>query len=117
MPKYARVTGWGKYLPENIVTNKDLEEKVNTSDSWIQTRTGIRERRIATDGEVVSGMAVKATQNALRTAGLKPEQLDLVIVATVTPEMIFPSCASLVQHAIGAKNAAAFDLNAASSVS
>ena len=113
MLKYARVTGWGKYLPENVVTNKDLEEKVNTSDSWIQTRTGIRERRIAAADEVASGMAVKAAQNALRTAGLKPEQLDLVIVATVTPEMIFPSCSSLVQNAIGAKNAAAFDLNSA----
>jgi len=111
--KYARLTGWGKFLPENVVTNKDLEEKVNTSDTWIQTRTGIKERRIALDDEVASGMAVKAAQNALSVAGLKPEQLDLVIVATVTPEMIFPSCASLVQHAIGAKNAAAFDLNAA----
>ncbi|MFC1998619.1 beta-ketoacyl-ACP synthase III [Chloroflexota bacterium] len=113
MQKYARVTGWGKYLPENVVTNKDLEEKVNTSDLWIQARTGIRERRIAADDETASGMAVKASQNALSVAGLKPEQIDLVIVATVTPEMIFPSCASLVQHAIGAKNAAAFDLNAA----
>ena len=113
LPKYARVTGWGKYLPENVVTNKDLEEKVNTSDTWIQTRTGIKERRLAADDEAASGMAVKAAQDALRVAGLRSEQLDLVIVATVTPEMIFPSCASLVQHAIGAKNAAAFDLNAA----
>ena len=113
MLKYARLTGWGKYLPENVVTNKDLEEKVNTSDTWIQTRTGIKERRLAADDEAASSMAVKAAQDALRVAGLKSEQLDLVIVATVTPEMIFPSCASLVQHAIGAKNAAAFDLNAA----
>jgi 3-oxoacyl-[acyl-carrier-protein] synthase-3 len=113
--KYARVTGWGKYLPERIVTNQDLEKKVNTSDTWIQTRTGIRERRLAADDEVASGMAIKASQNALRRAGLKPERLDLVIAATVTPEMIFPSCASIVQHAIGAKNAAAFDLNAACS--
>jgi len=107
------LTGWGKYLPENVVTNKDLEAKVNTSDTWIQTRTGIKERRLASDNETASGMAAKAAGDALRVAGLKPEQLDLVIVATVTPEMIFPSCASLVQHAIGAKNAAAFDLNAA----
>ncbi len=113
MLKYARLTGWGKYLPENVVTNKDLEEKVNTLDTWIQTRTGIKERRLAADDEAASGMAVKAAQDALRVAGLRSEQLDLVIVATVTPEMIFPSCASLVQHAIGAKNAAAFDLNAA----
>ncbi len=113
MHRYARVTGWGKYLPRNVVTNKDLEEKVTTSDSWIQTRTGIKERRLAADDEVASDMAVKAARGALAVSGLKPEQLDLVIVATVTPEMIFPSCASLVQHAVGAKNAAAFDLNAA----
>jgi len=113
LPRYARISGWGKYLPERVVTNKDLEQKVNTSDLWIQTRTGIRERRLAADDEVASGMAIKASQNALTVARLRPEQLDLVIVATVTPEMIFPSCASLVQHAIGAKNAAAFDLNAA----
>ncbi|MBT3362902.1 MAG: ketoacyl-ACP synthase III [Chloroflexi bacterium] len=113
MLKYARVTGWGKYLPDKVVTNQELEKKVNTSDTWIQTRTGIKERRLAADDEVASDMAIKAAKDALAVAGVKPEQLDLVIVATVTPEMIFPSCASLVQHAIGAKNAAAFDLNAA----
>lgn len=113
MLKYARVTGWGKYLPERIVTNQELEARVNTSDSWIQSRTGIRERRLAADDEMTSAMALKASQQALEVSGLKPDLLELVIVATVTPEMIFPPCASLVQHALGARKAAAFDLNAA----
>jgi len=113
LPRYARVTGWGKYMPERVVANNELKEKVNTSDLWIQARTGIKERRLAADDEAASDLAVKAAKNALTVAEVEPALLDLVIVATVTPEMIFPSCASLVQHAIGAKNAAAFDLNAA----
>lgn len=111
--KYARVTGWGKYLPENIVTNIEMEARVNTSDSWIQSRTGIGERRFADSEEMTSQMAIIAGMNAIKVAGIDSTSIDLVIVATVTPEMVFPSCASLVQHAIGAHKAAAFDLNAA----
>jgi 3-oxoacyl-[acyl-carrier-protein] synthase-3 len=111
--KYARISGWGKYLPERIVTNSELVEIVDTSDEWIQTRTGIIERRFAAKEELTSDMAVKAGKNALVCAGCNPEDIELVIVATVTPEMIFPSCASLVQHKIGAKEAASFDINAA----
>ncbi|MCX6013876.1 MAG: ketoacyl-ACP synthase III [Chloroflexi bacterium] len=111
--KYARIAGWGKYLPERIVTNQELVESVDSSDEWIQTRTGIVERRFAAKDELTSDMAVKASKNALVSAGLNAEDIELVIVATVTPEMIFPSCASLVQHKLGTKEAAAFDVNAA----
>ena len=88
---------------------------VNTSDSWILSRTGIKERRIASPGETASVMATEAGREALKIAGLHPSSLDLVIVATVTPDRIFPACASIVQHALGARKAAAFDLNAACS--
>ncbi len=115
MARYAKITGWGKYLPEKVLTNHDLERLVDTSDAWILSRTGIRERRIAADNETASTMAVRATREALEVSGLKPESLDLVIAATCTPEHIFPACASLVQHSLGAKKAAAFDLNAACS--
>ena len=115
MGRYARITGWGKYLPQRVLTNKELESVVHTSDAWISTRTGIRERRIAKDEETASAMAVEASREALGVAGLEADSLDLVVTATVTPEMIFPACASLVQHAIGARHAAAFDLNAACS--
>lgn len=115
MARFAKITGWGKYLPETILTNHDLERLVDTSDGWIQSRTGIRERRIASNNETASTMAVRASQAALEVAGLKPDALDLIITATCTPEHIFPACASLVQHSLGASKAAAFDVNAACS--
>ncbi len=115
MARYAQITGWGKYLPQKVLTNQDLELLVNTSNAWIMSRTGIRERRIAADDETASSMAVRAAGDALKIAGLEPRSLDLVIVATCTPEYIFPACASLVQSSLGAKNAAAFDVNAACS--
>lgn len=107
---YARITGWGKYVPQRVLTNKDLESMVDTTDEWILTRTGIRERRILGDDESVSTMAVEAGRQALEVARLSPNLLDLVILATNSPDRIFPASSSLVQHALGAKNAAAFDV-------
>ena len=109
----ARIAGLGKYLPERIVTNADLERLVDTSDTWIQERTGVRERRIAADHETASTMAIEAARGALAQADIDPADLDLVIVATTTPDGMFPSVASLVQHGLGAKRAGAFDVNAA----
>jgi len=115
LARYARIIGWGKYLPEIVLTNRELERLVNTSDAWIISRTGIRERRIAAADETASTMAVRASRGALEVAGLDPSSLDLVIAATCTAEHIFPACASLVQASLGARNAAAFDVNAACS--
>ncbi|MFO7741617.1 MAG: beta-ketoacyl-ACP synthase III [Anaerolineae bacterium] len=108
----AHVVGWGKYVPEQVLTNDDLSRIVDTSDGWIRTRTGIAERRIAEDGETTSTMATKAAWQALEAAGLKPAEVDLIIVATATPDRAFPATACLVQDALGATNAAAFDLSA-----
>jgi len=108
----AHIVGWGRYVPERVLTNDDLARTVDTSDEWIRTRTGICERRIADDGETTSSMAVQAAWRALETAGMSPSQLDLIIVATATPDHAFPATACLVQDALGASNAAAFDLSA-----
>lgn len=105
----------GRYLPDKVITNADLEKMVDTSDEWIVTRTGIRERRMAAEGQTTSDLAVKAAQQALDKAGIAAEQIDLIIIATATPDMFFPSTACLVQERIGAKKAAAFDLSAACS--
>jgi 3-oxoacyl-[acyl-carrier-protein] synthase-3 len=109
------VAGTGRYLPERVLTNADLEKMVDTSDEWIWTRTGIRERRLAADGEASSDMGSKAALQALEDAGVSAEEVGLIIVATVTPDMPFPSTACLVQAKIGAKNAMCFDLEAACS--
>lgn len=109
------IIGTGSYLPERILTNADLEKMVDTSDEWIRTRTGIGERRIAAEGECTSDMAAKAAQSALENAGITAEEIDLIIVATVTPDMFFPATACFVQAKIGAKRAACFDVSAACS--
>src|ERR1700733_14839027 len=109
------ITGVGSYVPERILTNADLEKMVETSDEWITSRTGIKERRIAAPDEFTSDMAVKAAERAMKMAGVTGEQIDLVIVATITPDMPFPATACLVQQKIGARRAAAFDLEAACS--
>jgi len=108
----ARIIGVGKYLPERIMTNQELEGMVDTSDQWIVERTGIRERRIAADDEGCASLGAEAARMAVRTAGLLPADIDLVICATCTPDGFMPASASLIQHAIGATRAAAFDINA-----
>ncbi|MDO7787685.1 beta-ketoacyl-ACP synthase III [Desulforamulus aquiferis] len=108
----AGIAGIGIYVPKRRLSNSELEGMVQTSDEWIRTRTGIAERRIASPDEATSDMSVIAGKKALENAGVKPENIDLIIVATVTPDMIFPATACLVQERLGAKRAAAFDLEA-----
>ena len=110
MTKYARITGWGKYVPERVLTNADLEKMVDTSDEWIRTRTGIRERHIAAPGETCSTMSVASARQALAVAQLPPSELDLIVVATSTPDYWVPFPASMVQDRLGAGKAAAFNL-------
>jgi 3-oxoacyl-[acyl-carrier-protein] synthase-3 len=112
---HGGITGTGSYVPEKVITNKDLEKIVDTSDEWIVTRTGIRERRISDITMATSDMANIAATRAIENAGLSPEDIDLIILATVTPDSNVPSTACIVQHNIGAVNAAAFDINAACS--
>jgi 3-oxoacyl-[acyl-carrier-protein] synthase-3 len=113
--KYAAITGWGSAVPEKRLTNADLEKIVETSDEWITSRTGIKERRIVSEGESTVTLAVDASRKALECAGVSPWQVDLVICCTATPDFLFPATACLVQHEIGAENAGAFDLEAACS--
>lgn len=107
------ILGVGSYLPEKIVDNFYFESIMDTSDEWITSRTGIKERRVASDDEATSDLAVKASQKALECANLHPEDIDLIILATLTPDMLLPSTACIVQDRIGAINAAAFDVSAA----
>lgn len=109
----TQIIGTGAYAPEKIITNRDLEKMVETSDEWIRERTGISERRQAAEGEQTSDMAVKASVRALEMARTRAEDLDLIIVGTVTPDMPMPSCAAFVQAKLGARNAFAFDVSAA----
>ena len=109
------ITGVGSYVPEKILTNADLEKMVETSDEWITSRTGIKERRIAAANEFTSDLAFKAAERAMKMAGVTAAQIDLIIVATLTPDMPFPSTACLVQRKLGAARAAAFDMEAACS--
>lgn len=107
------ITGIGMAAPERVVTNADLERMVETTDEWIRSRTGIRERHVAEKHEVTSDFAIAAARRAMEMAGVTPEQVDLIVVGTVTPDMPFPSVACLVQDALGCTRAAAFDLSAA----
>jgi 3-oxoacyl-[acyl-carrier-protein] synthase III len=111
----AGIVGLGRYLPERVVTNFDLEKIMETSDEWIRTRTGIEERRIASDEVDTSDMAFEAAKDALRDAGLSANDIDLILVATVTPDQPFPSVACMIQERLEAKNAAAMDISAACS--
>jgi 3-oxoacyl-[acyl-carrier-protein] synthase-3 len=112
---HSRIAGTGTFLPERVLTNADLEHLVDTTDAWIQERTGIRERHIAADGETTGDLAVKAAQAAMEAAGVQASEVDLLIVGTTTPDIIFPSTACLVQHRLGANGCPAFDVNAACS--
>ena len=109
---FSRIIGTGGYLPERVLTNKDLEARVETSDEWIVSRTGIRKRHIAADSEFTSDLALHASRRALEAAGRKPEDVDLIVLATSTPDMVFPSSACLLQAKLGVRRGAAFDVQA-----
>lgn len=109
---HSRITGTGSYLPEKILTNQDLEKIVDTSDSWIRERTGITKRHIAVEGENTCDLALKAAQNAMQMAGKSAADIDLIIVATTTPDKVFPSTACLLQNRLGVHGCAAFDVQA-----
>jgi 3-oxoacyl-[acyl-carrier-protein] synthase III len=113
--KHAVITGTGSYLPDEVLTNKDLEEFCETSDEWIRKRTGIEQRHKAAAGQGTSDLALHAAKDALADAGMAPEDVELLILCTVSPDQIFPASANLLQGKLGAVNAASFDLNAACS--
>ncbi len=115
MPKSVRITGWGMYAPERILTNAELERVVDTSDEWIQSRTGIRERRIAAPHETTATLSAIAAKRAIAVAGLEPDDIDIILVATLTPDYWMPSTGALVKEAIGNTTAAAMDVMAACS--
>lgn len=115
MTVYARIAGTGSYLPEKILTNAELEKIVETSDQWIRERTGIQQRHIAAEGQTTVDLAEQAALRAMEAAGVKASELDLIIVGTTTPDIIFPSSACLLQARIGANGCPAFDVNAACS--
>ncbi|EYU13663.1 beta-ketoacyl-ACP synthase III [Photorhabdus aegyptia] len=112
---YTKILGTGSYLPAQVRTNADLEKMVDTSDEWIVTRTGVRERRIATDDETVAVMGFRAAKKAIEMSGIDKDQIDLIIVATASSTHAFPSSACQIQHMLGTQNSAAFDISAACS--
>ena len=112
MTCYARITGTGSYLPEKVLTNHDLEKMVETSDEWIRERTGILKRHIAAEGETTCDLAEQAALRAIEAAGVDASDIDLIVVATTTPDKIFPSTACLLQHRLGIHGCAAFDVQA-----
>lgn len=109
---YARIIGTGSYLPARVLTNRDLEQKVATTDEWIYSRTGIRQRHVAAEGQAASDLALEASRRALASAGIAASDLGLIVVATTTPDMIFPSTACILQAKLGATGSAAFDVQA-----
>ena len=116
MKRYGNIIGWGKYVPPRVITNADLEKTLDTSDEWIVARTGIRERHIVEDGESTSQMSIAAAKEALEMAGVLPKDLDLIIVATSSPDSLTPPISSQVQHGLGAKNIGAFILGTVVSI-
>jgi len=112
---YARIIGTGRYLPEKVLTNADLEKMVDTSDQWIRDRTGIAQRHVAAEGQTTCDLAEEAARQAMEAAGLKPGDIDLLLVGTTTPDLVFPSTACLLQHRLGMAECGAFDINAACS--
>ena len=115
MSVYSRIAGTGSYLPEKVLTNADLEKIVDTTDEWIASRTGIRQRHVAADGQTTGDLAEGAARKALEAAGVAASEIELIVVGTTTPDIIFPSTACLLQHRLGANGCAAFDVNAACS--
>ena len=115
MATYSRIVGTGSYLPEKVLTNADLEKMVDTNDEWIVSRSGIRERHIAADGETTGDLAFHAATRALEAAGMVGSEIELIVLGTTTPYLIFPSTACLLQHRLGANGCPAFDVNAACS--
>jgi len=111
----AAMTGLGSAVPEKVMANEDFEKILDTSDEWITTRTGIKQRRIVSDGQTTASLGTEASRKALADAGVEPQQLDLIICATITPDMIFPATACFIQDALGATDVAAFDISAACS--
>jgi 3-oxoacyl-[acyl-carrier-protein] synthase-3 len=109
---FSRIVGTGSYLPERVVTNDELARTVDTSDEWVRTRTGIRSRHVAAEGQLASDLALPASQRALQSAGLRPADIDLIIVATTTPDIIFPSTACILQSKLGIAGCPAFDVQA-----
>jgi 3-oxoacyl-[acyl-carrier-protein] synthase-3 len=112
MSKFSAIISTGSYVPEKVLTNFDLEKMVNTSDEWIRQRTGISERRIAEESMASSDLGIQASKRAIKDAGIDPLEINLIIAATITPDMFFPSTACFIQRGIGAHNAGAFDLSA-----
>ena len=110
--RHSRILGTGSHLPDKVLTNRDLESIVDTTDDWIVSRTGIRQRHIAAEGETTSDLALHASRHALAAAGLKPGDIDLIVLATSTPDMVFPSSACLLQKKLGIRHGAAFDVQA-----
>lgn len=115
MTVYSRIAGTGSYLPEKILTNADLEKMVDTSDQWIRERTGIQQRHIAAEGQTTVDLAEQAARRAMEAAGVTADQLDLIVLGTTTPDIVFPSSACLLQARLGANGCPAFDVNAACS--
>src|SRR5262245_18241626 len=113
MARYAAITGWGHCLPERVLTNKELESRIDTSDEWIRTRNGSRARPIPGPAETTASLCTAAARRALACAALAPADLDLVICATTTPDHLLPNTGSVVQQRLGAAHAGAFDVNAA----
>jgi len=112
---YARIAGIGSFLPEKVLTNKDLEGMMETSDEWIRERTGIKRRHIAGEGETTGSMGLEAARRALDDAGVSPDEIDLIVLGTATPDKVFPSTACIVQRQLGIKGCPAFDVHAACS--
>ncbi len=109
---YSKIVGTGSYLPERVVTNQELQSRIETSDEWIVSRTGIEARHVAADGELTSDLALQAARSAMLAAGVTADDIDLIVVATTTPDMVFPSTACLLQAKLGIKRGAAFDVQA-----
>lgn len=115
MTIYSKIIGTGRYLPEKVLTNKDLEKTLDTSDQWIQERTGIKQRHIAVEGQNTSDLAYEASVRAIKASGLNKKDIDMIVVGTTTPDLVFPSTACLLQSKLGLKSIGAMDVNAACS--